>query len=160
MPVLCGSDWLLTYQKGNGYPSFCLNGGLATYSYIWEGMVTNLPIHVGANGHHILYLLGKGWPPIYPSIWEEVAIDVQIYLRRDCHPSTYVFGCLFSTRKNYLLIFGKRNGHLFILCGQAWHLISPRSKKIDKLHISSYMGGWPSFSHVHMWPRLHYLGLR
>merc|ERR1712023_181772 len=87
---------------------------------VWEGHAANLPIHLGEDGHLSTILFGRGWPPIYLSIYEGMAIYLPLYLGGD--------GCSsnFQLEEDWHLFTWVRNGHFStILFGRGWSAIHP-----------------------------------
>ena len=59
----------------NEWMASCLliSKAMVTYLLIKGKVATNLPIHLGEDGHQSIHSCWKGSPPTYPFIWVGVA---------------------------------------------------------------------------------------
>ena len=105
--------------------------GSSTHLFVM-GVACNLPIHFGGDGHlstHVFWegigdpsahLFGKRVPPIYPPIWEGMAISLPISLGEGGNLSAHLFGkgmpliysSIWEGVANYLPIYLGGDGHV------------------------------------------------
>ena len=96
---------------GDCYSSAFINifwGGWESANLVWEGMASDLfkrrwwfafylkgnyhlVMHLGRDGHQSIHSFGRGWPPIYPFIWEGMACNLHIHVWRHGNQSTHSF---------------------------------------------------------------------
>ena len=97
------------------------NGHLLSYIFgkgypiIWEMVAITVAISLGDGGDLSTHLLGKGMPPIYPSIYEGMAMNLSIYLNK-----VHIYLCTDLGRNAQL--FGRGFANLFIWEGVATYL--------------------------------------